>query len=36
MRRIADGEDYPMPAPIDDPAVLSKINAAPADAGYGK
>jgi propionyl-CoA synthetase len=36
MRRIADGEDYPMPATIDDPAVLGEINAALADAGYGK
>jgi propionyl-CoA synthetase len=25
MRRIADGEDYPMPATIDDPAVLGEI-----------
>ncbi len=36
MRRIADGEDYPMPATIDDPAVLGEINAALADAGYAK
>ena len=36
MRRIADGEDYPLPATIDDPAVLGEINAALADAGYGK
>jgi propionyl-CoA synthetase len=36
MRRIADGEDYPMPATIDDPAVLGEINAALANAGYGK
>ena len=36
MRRIADGELYPMPATIDDPAVLGEINAALANAGYGK
>jgi propionyl-CoA synthetase len=36
MRRIADGEDYPMPATIEDPAVLGEINTALADAGYGK
>ena len=36
IQAIADGGDYPMPAPIDDPAVLGKINAAPADAGRGK
>jgi propionyl-CoA synthetase len=35
MRRIADGEDYPLPA-IDDPAVLAEINAAQTSAGYGK
>jgi len=28
MRRIADGEDYPMPATIDDPAVLKEIEEA--------
>jgi propionyl-CoA synthetase len=36
MRRIADGEDYPLPATIDDPAVLGEINAALGNAGYGK
>ncbi|MBV9378174.1 MAG: AMP-binding protein, partial [Alphaproteobacteria bacterium] len=36
MRRIADGEDYPVPATIDDPAVLGEITAALASAGYGK
>ncbi len=36
MRRIADGENYPLPATIDDPAVLGEINAALANAGYGK
>ena len=35
-RRIADGDDYPLPATIDDPAVLAEINAALANAGYGK
>ena len=33
MRKIADGEDYPMPATIDDPAVLGQIEAALASAG---
>ena len=28
MRHIADGEPYPMPATIDDPASLSEIEAA--------
>jgi propionyl-CoA synthetase len=36
MRRIADGEDYPLPATIDDPGVLGEIDAALANAGYGK
>jgi propionyl-CoA synthetase len=36
MRQIADGEDYPLPATIDDPAVLGEINAVLANAGYGK
>jgi len=36
MRRIADGEDYPLPATTDDPAVLGEINAVLANAGYGK
>jgi propionyl-CoA synthetase len=36
MRKIADGENYLMPATIDDPAVLGEINAALANAGYGK
>src|SRR5438270_1198860 len=36
MRRIADGELYPMPATIDDPAVLGELNAALANPGYGK
>jgi propionyl-CoA synthetase len=35
MRKIADGEDYPMPATIDDPAVLGEIAGALEEAGYG-
>ena len=34
MRRIADGEDYRMPATIDDPAILGEIGEALARAGY--
>src|SRR5579883_3342663 len=34
MRRIADGEDYRVPATIDDPAILGEIAAALARAGY--
>ena len=34
MRRIADGEDYRMPATIDDPAILGEIAEALATAGY--
>jgi propionyl-CoA synthetase len=36
MRKIADGEDYPMPATIDDPAVLGVITKSLSQAGYGK
>jgi propionyl-CoA synthetase len=36
MRRIADGEDYPLPATIDDPAVLSEIEMVLTSAGYAK
>ena len=36
MRKIAEGEDYPMPATIDDPAVLAEIGRALATAGYAK
>ena len=36
MRRIADGEDYPFPATIDDPAILREIDATLARAGYGR
>ena len=34
MRRIADGEDYRMPATIDDPAILGEIEEALGRAGY--
>ncbi|MGE3784253.1 MAG: AMP-binding protein, partial [Alphaproteobacteria bacterium] len=34
MRRIADGEEYRMPATIDDPAILGEIEAALTRAGY--
>ncbi|HYU13209.1 MAG TPA: propionyl-CoA synthetase, partial [Stellaceae bacterium] len=34
MRRIADGEDYTMPATIDDPAILGEIGEALSRAGY--
>jgi propionyl-CoA synthetase len=36
MRRIADGEDYKMPATIDDPAILSEICDTLKGAGYAK
>jgi propionyl-CoA synthetase len=36
MRKIADGEVYPMPATIDDPGVLEEVSNALAEAGYGK
>jgi propionyl-CoA synthetase len=36
MRRIADGEDYPLPATIDDPAILGEIEAALARGGYAR
>ena len=36
MRRIADGEDYAMPATIDDPAVLDGIGDVLAAAGYAR
>jgi propionyl-CoA synthetase len=35
MRRIADGEDYPLPATIDDPVVLAEIESALKKVGYG-
>ena len=34
MRRIADGEDWTMPATIEDPAALDEIAASLGDAGY--
>jgi propionyl-CoA synthetase len=34
MRKIADGEDYPMPATIDDAGVLSEIEATLTTAGF--
>jgi propionyl-CoA synthetase len=34
MRRIADGEDYRMPATIDDPVILDEITTALARAGF--
>jgi propionyl-CoA synthetase len=36
MRRIADGEDYPLPATIDDPGILGEIAKALVTAGYGE
>jgi len=36
MRKIADGEDYQMPATIDDPAVLGEVSEILMRAGYGK
>jgi propionyl-CoA synthetase len=36
MRKIAEGEDYPLPATIDDPAVLGEIDRALAAAGYAR
>jgi len=36
MRKIADGEDYPMPATIDDPAVLGQIESALTNSGCGR
>src|SRR5262249_24235754 len=35
MRRIADGEAYPLPAMIDDASVLGEISGALGKAGYG-
>jgi propionyl-CoA synthetase len=34
MRQIADGEDYPVPATIDDPAILGEIGLALKEVGY--
>ena len=36
MRKIAEGQDYPLPATIEDPAVLDEIDRALAAAGYAK
>ena len=36
MRAIADGEDYRMPATIDDPAILGEIAESLKRAGYGR
>ena len=36
MQKIADGEDYPMPATIDDPAILDEITIALKSIGYPK
>ena len=36
MRQIADGEDYRMPATIDDPRILGEIDDALKRAGYAK
>jgi propionyl-CoA synthetase len=36
MQKIADGQDYPMPATIDDPAILSEIDEALQAIGYAK
>jgi propionyl-CoA synthetase len=36
MRAIADGEDYRMPATIDDPAILGEIAESLKRIGYGK
>jgi propionyl-CoA synthetase len=34
MRKIVEGEDYPMPATIDDPSALAEIENAVSNAGY--
>ncbi len=36
MKRIADGQDYKMPATIDDPEILNEIETAPRGIGYAK
>ncbi|PSK87671.1 propionyl-CoA synthetase [Limimaricola soesokkakensis] len=35
MAKLADGEDFAMPATIDDPAILDELRAAIAPLGYG-
>jgi propionyl-CoA synthetase len=36
MQKIADGQDYKMPATIDDPAILPEIAEALTVLGYTK
>ena len=36
MKKIADSDEYKMPATIDDPAILDEISAALKDAGYAR
>jgi len=36
MQKIADGQDYPMPATIDDPTILGEIDEALQSIGYAK
>ena len=36
MQKIANGEDYPMPATIDDPVILDEIADALTPIGYPK
>jgi propionyl-CoA synthetase len=36
MKRIADGQDYTVPATIDDPAILDEIESALAATGYAR
>jgi propionyl-CoA synthetase len=36
MRRIADGEEYSVPATIDDPAILDEVGEALAGVGYAR
>ena len=36
MQKIADGVEYPMPATIDDPAILDEIAIALESIGYPK
>jgi propionyl-CoA synthetase len=36
MKKIADGEDYKMPATIDDPSILGEIEAALSAIGYAQ
>jgi propionyl-CoA synthetase len=36
MQKIADGQEYPIPATIDDPAILGEIDEALQGVGYAK